>query len=794
MLLHVQLAPTGETASGSDKTQAETGAPNKERAPDSEIDGPWIATRAYFHAEGDGNLAASAVANHIQQVSPRACDKISASDVAGFLGIPKKRPHQMWSVIATVPDPLHTRMTLTLDTQIEAIERSLQAAGWDFANQWLPWNDHFDGGEKDIGQRRYQRRLQALGEAMPGILIFRSRPQDGAFPNAVLFVLLVSETATSGIAWRPFVSALNLAAVLASCGNRIGLLAPSFSGSFPSLASLVNDWKKARPDAPLAKTVYGGSASGLDYADAFKTGTGFGFHSGIVDTQDAYLKVFCKMLLRDYDIAPRKAALLREDETGLSNSFGNQQPASPDECQVRQYVFPRDISHLRNAYQEGGGASSADPFNPSRNLNFSIRDPNSGEDSIPTYSEVQTPLSQDAVVDAIAQELTATETRIVFIAASNPLDIMFLMRAIRQVAPDIRIVTDNPQILMVPGASRDPLSGTVVLSTYPMFPEGEKSLDSSQSAERLSQSAERLVFADPAAQGSYNVTQLLLCDMGASCTYRLRGYSQFKGGAAYPGVWALSLTRSGFLPLAYYGSTWHATCGPEHICGTSEDCGWLRAAMGAHQELPPFPGTVVAPFGWRITTFWASFAALLGSLWFVCCNVSPIASKPYRLAITEGFGPRLFAVAVAALSLFVVQWLLICPALFPPGQIVHDSAFPFGGMVLTLVLGMGLLAPLAGIACVLLLQVLRRRNRLPGQGHPAAARRGAVYSVIIVGLFAGVLISWAVLCYPVIAIGLFIIGPLNSWALSYQATANSMCSFYASARSTSTPARRQPCR
>ena len=180
------------------------------------IDGPWLATRDYFHTEGDC-LNTVDVATYIRQLSHNPADPVAAK-LAGFLGIdrtsPAVRDRQMWSVIATVPDPLHTRMTLTLDTQIEAIERSLQAAGWEFANQWMPWNDRFDGGEKDIGQRRRQRHLQALGEAMPGILIFRARPKNQDFPKRVLFVLLVPETATSGIAWRPFVSALNLASAL----------------------------------------------------------------------------------------------------------------------------------------------------------------------------------------------------------------------------------------------------------------------------------------------------------------------------------------------------------------------------------------------------------------------------------------------------------------------------------------------------------------------------------------------------------------------------------------------------
>jgi hypothetical protein len=41
-------------------------------------------------------------------------------------------------------------MMFFLDAQLEAIERSLQWAGWEFAGQWLPWTDHFDASEGDI--------------------------------------------------------------------------------------------------------------------------------------------------------------------------------------------------------------------------------------------------------------------------------------------------------------------------------------------------------------------------------------------------------------------------------------------------------------------------------------------------------------------------------------------------------------------------------------------------------------------------------------------------------------------
>ncbi|HUO29400.1 MAG TPA: hypothetical protein VMU80_09295 [Bryobacteraceae bacterium] len=435
---------------------------------------------------------------------------------------------------------------------------------------------------------------------------------------------------------------------------------------------------------------------------------------------------FCQAVLKDNDIDPHKAALLKEDETALSNSFTG--------CAgVPAYVFPRDISHLRNAYQETGAAGGA-PADSARSLSFSIRDPASGEDSIPAYSEVQTPLSQDAIIDAIARELVERETRLVFIAASNPLDVMFLMRAIRQVAPDIRIITDDPQILMVPEASRDPLSGTVVLSTYPMFADGERWLDPS---------GDRLVFPDPWAQGTYNVAQFLLADLHALFDkQKLSGYSQFAGSSRYPGMWALSLTRSGFLPLAYYGGPWKSIDSqPEHRCGPAEDCGWMHAAT-------PFvstPPTIIPPRSWRLTVLFLGIAALLGSLRLVWCNISVKPRKPIWLAVTDGGAPRMLALIAAALALSAVQWVLLCPVLNL--RLFSNPAFPAGGLAFGLLAAAGLLAPLPAVAFVVLRQARRyqpqvkERKRLP--------LRAVVYPAMVFGLFLWLVISWALLCYPI---------------------------------------------
>src|SRR5580658_8720034 len=61
------------------------------------------------------------------------------------------------SILATVPDPLHSRLALFTDGSLDAIEATVGAAGWVFAAQCIPWRDPIDEGAKDPSARRKQR-------------------------------------------------------------------------------------------------------------------------------------------------------------------------------------------------------------------------------------------------------------------------------------------------------------------------------------------------------------------------------------------------------------------------------------------------------------------------------------------------------------------------------------------------------------------------------------------------------------------------------------------------------------
>jgi len=757
IFLHTQFGPPEAAVPAAAARAAQTGqSAAASPAETSEfIEGPWLATQAYFLRPA--GLLASANADRqakLVQALFTAAGEPDSSQLRALLGMPETDSlPEMWSIVATVPNPAQTRMTLYLDAGIESLERSMQSAGWAFTQQWLPWTSRLDSTSGDVAARRRQPLRQQQAEDLPGILLFRAQPTGGSFASPkLLSVFLVPETATAGIAGAPFFAALHLANLLTSQDHAVGLLAPTFSGSFSSLTSLVLAWRNrhAGGDCRFSTNVYSGSASNIGYARAFERDTGLSFHGGIIDTPD-YVAEACE-LLPLYGIATEDAALLKEDESGYSASFETppsaaRGTAAADTCALRTYVFPRDISHLRNAYQEAAGGAR-DPYasQPS-SLNFSIRDPNTGDDSIPVFSNVQTPLTQDAIIDSIARDFNRRNTRVVFIAAANSLDTLFLMRVLRHESPNARILAENPHVLLIPAASRDDLSGALLLSTYPMFPDGESWLDTYQRKNRVVSPKEVLNFSDSRMQGVFNVSQLLLEDIAALPPGHqpdLRGYRGFQGGHPYPGIWLLTLNRFGFQPLEMQQHEWPRRSGSmgNLPCAEGKDCGWLKSDSGT--VLPAFPGEIVPLRNWRVGAALVNISILLVCVVLLRCNLSPEARKPLWFALTEPAGPRLQALLGVCLSLTAFDWILIAPDLVPFRSFLqpdHPILLAFNMTCL-----LGLAAPLT--VCAFLLMLLWRRARTGVSDHRLHfGIRSVLYTAAALVFFGEIVIRWYQSCF-----------------------------------------------
>lgn len=645
------------------------------------MDGPWLTIRSHFHSETqpeDRQAKATGCAGIESRLGRRVLERTGQGAfracVQQLSGLPDgfDEHFSSWSIVALVADPLHTRMALVLDRQIEAIQAAAESGGWQFAGQWLPWGDRIVLPEDDMFKRRNQRRLMREQNDIPGVLLFhRNRPKPcagqkvtpagddekpgrapaglaGALRSTapaghctdedLLTIFLIGETPTTGVSGGSFFAAMNLSAAMTNRGHEIGLLGPNYSGSLESLGELVEAWKQSYPDvAPtkLCPTVRSGSVSSRNAAQGFIRQTGLGFQSGIPDS--FVFGAAVARVLEKYGLREDRVARLVESGTVFGRDYlrdnlgGGRQALEGEEerkGRIRSYVFPRDISQLRNAYREQSGESerkqdpSAAPV-----LNFSLHDSDEGEDSVPSFSK-QTPFTQDATLTAIIKDLQRRQIRLVDIVATNPMDTLFLCRVLKSQCPDARILIEDAEILFIPDARQDPLRGTLFLSPYPMFAQGEDWLQSNNSVR---------MFSGPRFQGIYNALDFLVKDLGAgSAGAEPRGWGTLRdrrrtavpltgvdraGTDPEPGIWLLSLAPSGFTPIDLFENTDPCSLQRVQTLGdAASDCGSKPAGQttvadglvgSAALRKMPLP-----PESWLLTTLLLTIVSLA-----YCCTI-----------------------------------------------------------------------------------------------------------------------------------------------------------------------------
>lgn len=146
--------------------------------------------------------------------------------------------------------------------------------------------------------------------------------------------------------------------------------------------------------------------------------------------------------MRDHDHS--HVAILSEDETACGNQdpesiadaktqeLSDPCPAQPPQPFFRfaRLYFPREIAQLRDAYQRDVKNQAADGTENSAQggLSLSLSVTGNDDDSVAAYSPLQTPLSQESILQAIVATLHKQHARLVVIRASDPLDVVFLCR------------------------------------------------------------------------------------------------------------------------------------------------------------------------------------------------------------------------------------------------------------------------------------------------------------------------------------------------------------------------------
>ena len=180
---------------------------------------------------------------------------------------------------------------------------------------------------------------------------------------------------------------------------------------------------------------------------------------------------------------PHEVAILSEDET----AYGYMALALSSTVGYEEKLFlryPRQISRLRNAYQDRNPSEQNRPESSVvEGVRLTLKDASDSspiqlpKDTIDDLSEQQSPASQQAALAQIAMNLRREKADYTGIFATDILDSLFLSRYLRLSFPDNRIFTFDADLLFVSEGETAPFTGILSVTNYPLFGRNQHSTE-----------------------------------------------------------------------------------------------------------------------------------------------------------------------------------------------------------------------------------------------------------------------------------------------------------------------------
>jgi hypothetical protein len=466
-------------------------------------------------------------------------------------------------LIATVPDPVRSTYSHRFDEWIGAIQRACESEGFVLSGFRFPWESGAPAAGAPDGPTPAADRGPAAEapERDPGLLLFRG--ERAAMSPAVLLgagtvvvpalsldhstpllaVLLVPETPTLGLDKLAMGRSLDLAAKW-DVRNRpwggartFNILGPNFSGSQTSLEQALAGWTSRAGSGPggateaalrVATALMGpGDTPRLVFGLAWtflRPHATFAIISGCasairveglercvppphsVDFSATVYesRVLNAALLEHLGGVPGEIAVLVEANTQFGRR--SQRPGSG----VIYYPFPLHISKLRGLYQKRGllRDQSGQAMRSFERLPIPFGEAGDATDIPPMQTPGFTAAVDELVLDQILNDIYHRSIRTVGIIATDPLDVIFLARQIRQFVPDVRLFTTQSYLLFAHAQNVDDLRGMLVASTYPLFPSNQAWSYSYQG------DATHVFFSAEDIQGVYNAAIAHLQELG----------------------------------------------------------------------------------------------------------------------------------------------------------------------------------------------------------------------------------------------------------------------------------------
>ena len=183
---------------------------------------------------------------------------------------------------------------------------------------------------------------------------------------------------------------------------------------------------------------------------------------------------------------------------------------NPAEMTPLTLHFPRGIYHIRTAYEQqfGGSTTSDDAGRQTRiNLRPNLEESRATADTIPDYS-LQSPVSQEAVLMGVVDELHRRQSQLVVLMASDSLDILFLVRYLRKNYAYGRLVILGPDLLLRHESEEPDMRGILAINPYSMRPSEDEDVLTVSDPSQQGQD-EAITFADDGEKATYNATMAL---------------------------------------------------------------------------------------------------------------------------------------------------------------------------------------------------------------------------------------------------------------------------------------------
>jgi hypothetical protein len=480
-------------------------------------------------------------------------------------GVPEGENTRILFVIATVPDPVRTHLSLSFDRSLEAVTKAAQQAGFLFSRATMPWENGEHPDTPDVKMRIAGQVYQDHKEDFPGLMIFRDahgaddltavgdpilKPHAAAAKT--LFVLVVGETPTGGIRKEQFKNALRMIKGIRGKDTipeelrALRILGTTSSGSLASLEQILQQELGGESRTEFGTIlIHSGTASSWTSTEEFREFLKIWDSNAEFSTfqeSDQYADEHFRCYLEKQGYEARDIAILSEDETAYGNIQSSDAEAAgpcrdyggelaPEDHQMVRLYFPRDIAQLRAAYQRDltsqDGAENGKKA-PRTTLPLNLDTTGSDGDSVSPYANLQTPLSQEAVLLGVVSNLRKHHIRFIIIRASNSLDTFFLCQFLRNSYPDAHIATIGSDLLYQRDVDRPNLHGVMSITTYPLLPGIDDEV--ARVAASKNASHEDKVFSDNYSAGVFNALLSLVAE-GSSA---VPAEAQKKEAAAFP--------------------------------------------------------------------------------------------------------------------------------------------------------------------------------------------------------------------------------------------------------------------